>query len=163
MKRGTVVALHLVRSHGQRPQSVPQATATVGRGLNGDLHGKTRTPGSRRQVLIVDRADLLRLGLQPGDLREQITVDLPDLNALPAGTLLRIGAVTCELTGLCEPCTHIGGLVGVDDPRAFQDTLIGRRGQLARVTAVEGNGTIRVGDPVVPEGVAAPAVHEQTR
>ena len=161
MMRGTVVGLHVLRAHGERPQSVSQAGATVGRGLDGDLHGKTRTAGSRRQVLIVDRADLVRLGLQPGDLREQITVDFLDLNTLPAGTLLRIGSVTCELTGFCEPCTHIGGLVGIDDPQAFQQTLIGHRGQLARVTAVEGDGTIRVGDPVVPAGVSTPAVHEQ--
>ena len=158
---GTVVSLHLVRSHGERPQLVSQAGVTVGRGLDGDLHGKTRAPGGRRQVLIVDRADLVRLGLQPGELREQITVDFSDLNTLPAGTLLRIGSVTCELTGPCEPCTHIGGLVGVGDPHAFQHTLLGHRGQLARVTAIEGDGTIRVGDPVIPEGVSTPAVHEQ--
>jgi MOSC domain-containing protein YiiM len=162
MIRGAVVGLHLVRAHGERPQFVSQATATVGRGLDGDLHGKTRKPGSGRQALIVDRADLARVGLQPGDLREQITVDLPDLNALPIGTLLRIGLVTFELTGPCEPCTHIGGLIGIDDPQTFQETLIGRRGQLARVTATEGDGTIRVGDPVVPQGVATPAVHEQS-
>ena len=161
VKRGAVVGLHLLRAHGERPESVSQAVATVGRGLDGDLHGKTRAPGSRRQLLIVDRADLVRLGLQPGDLREQITVDFPELNTLPAGTLLRIGSVTCELTGFCEPCTHIGGLVGVRDPQAFQHSLMDRRGQLARVTAVEGDGTIRIGDAVTSEGVSTPAVHEQ--
>lgn len=162
MTRGTVVSLHLLREHGAQAQSVSEAKATVGRGLDGDLHGKTRTPGSRRQVIITDRGALSALGLRPGDLREQITVDFSDLEGLPAGTLLKIGMVTCELTGPCEPCTHIGGLMGVADPKAFQDSLVGHRGQLARIVAVDGDRMIRVGDPVIPAGIAEPSLHEQS-
>ncbi len=128
-----------------------QAMAVVDHGLVGDVHGKKKA-GSRRQVLIVDRATLDTLGLRPGDLREQITVEFPALETLPEGTRLRIGQVTCELSGPCEPCTHIGTLLGVPDAAAFQQDLQGRRGQLAKIVAVDGAGIIRVGDPVVSAG-----------
>jgi len=144
---GTVLSLHLQPAHGARPRPVPEVRALVGRGLDGDLHGKS-TPDSRRQVLIVDRATLAAMGLRPGDLREQITVAFAPLEALPAGTLLRAGEVTLELSGPCGPCAHIGELNGVADPGAFQQALAGRRGQLARVRAVDGDGRIRVGDAV---------------
>jgi len=150
---GTVIGLQILLEHRERPTPVRQVRALVDRGLEGDIHGKN-TSGSRRQVLIVDRATLEALRLHPGDLREQITVDFPLLETLPAGTLLRIGPATCEISGPCEPCTHIGGLLGVPDVVAFQRSLDGRRGQLAKVTAVDGDGLIHVGDPVA---VLAPA------
>jgi len=144
---GRVLSLQLLTAQGTRPRPVPEVRALVGRGLDGDLHGKTK-PDSRRQVLIVERATLQAMGLQPGDLREQITVEFPSLETLPVGTLLRVGEVTFELSGSCEPCTHIGALNSVPDAEAFRSALDGRRGQLARVTAVEGEGHIRVGDVI---------------
>jgi len=145
---GTVVSLQLVTRHGERPRAVEEARALVDHGLEGDIHGKTK-PGSRRQVLITERATLTGMGLRPGDLRDQITVALEVLESLPAGTRLRMGEATLELSGPCEPCTHIGALNGVPDPVAFQQMLQGRRGQLARVVAVAGDGRIRIGDPVI--------------
>ncbi len=147
MSEGIVLSLQLLAAHGERPRSVPEARALVGHGLEGDIHGKTK-PGSRRQVLIVDRTTLESMDLHAGDLREQITVDFDHLERLAVGTLLRIGEVTCELAGPCEPCTHIGTLNGREDPEAFRRSLVGRRGQLARVVALDGLGRIRVGDTV---------------
>ncbi len=144
---GRVVSLQVVREHGRPVDAVFQVRAVVGSGLDGDVHGKARA-GTRRQVLLADASVLRELGLRPGDLREQITVDLPGLDALPAGTRLRIGQAVVELTGPCEPCTHIGTLLGVPDPRQFQQRLAGRRGQLAMVVAADGEGLIRVDDPV---------------
>lgn len=152
MSTGTVISLQILAEHRERPEAVMQVTAAVDHGLVGDVHGKKKA-GSRRQVLIVDRATLQSLGLRPGDLREQITVEFPALESLPAGTLLRIGQVTCELSGPCEPCTHIGSLLGVPDPAVFQQDLQGRRGQLAKIVAVDGAGIIRVGDSVASAGV----------
>lgn len=146
--RGTVTNLQILPEHRQQPAAVSQVRALVDHGLEGDTHGKKKA-GSGRQILILDQGTLQELGLRPGDLREQITLDFPLLETLPAGTLLQIGQVTCELTGPCEPCTHIGALVGVADAAQFQTSLQGRRGQLAKVTAVDREGTIRVGDPVV--------------
>ncbi len=145
--RGTVTNLQIFPEHRQQPAAVSQVRALVDQGLEGDAHGKKKA-GSRRQILILDRGTLQELGLRPGDLREQITIDFPPLETLPAGTLLQIGQVTCELTGSCEPCTHIGALVGVADAAQFQTSLQGRRGQLAKVTAVDREGTIRDPTPV---------------
>lgn len=153
---GSVVSLQIVTEHRAKPRRVPAVRALIGHGFEGDVHGKKQS-GSRRQVLIIDRTTHAVLGLHPGDLREQITVDFPALDSLPPGTLLRIGEVTLELTGACDPCTHIGGLLGVADPEAFQRQLEGRRGQLARVVEVEGQGTIRIGDPLLVAGVRSPA------
>jgi MOSC domain-containing protein YiiM len=119
--------------------------AVPGRGLEGDLHGKTREDG-KRQVLLMDTETLDALGLSPGDLRDQVTLDLPGLQRLPPGTLLRVGEVELELTGPCEPCTHIGELLGKENREVFRQSLVGRRGVLARVVAVTGEGRIRVGD-----------------
>jgi len=123
-----------------------EVKAVVDSGLEGDIH--SHKPRGRRQVLLVNGGVLAALDLRPGDLREQITVDCPTLDALPVGTMLRIGEATFELVGACAPCSHVGTLVGVPDPVALEAVLEGRRGQLARVVAIEGNGTIRVGDSV---------------
>jgi hypothetical protein len=48
-------------------------------------------------------------------------------------------------------------VLGKDDRVAFQQALVGRRGQLARVVAVDGDGTIRVGDAVAAVSMAASA------
>jgi MOSC domain-containing protein YiiM len=147
--------LQILPEHGQHPATVSQVRALVDHGLEGDAHGKKKAR-SRRQILVLDQRTLQELGLRPGDLREQITIDFPPLEALPPGTLLQIGQVTCELTGACEPCTHIGTLVGVPDAAQFQMSLQGRRGQLAKVTAVDREGIIRVGDSVAVIGARDP-------
>jgi MOSC domain-containing protein YiiM len=143
--RGRVASIQLIKAHGEPPRPVPQTVALPGRGLEGDLHGKTKEDG-KRQVLLMDTESLDALGLRPGDLRDQITLDLPGLQQLPPGTRLQVGQAELELTGPCEPCTHIGMLVGKDDREAFRRSLVGRRGVLARVVAVTGAGRIRVGD-----------------
>lgn len=147
MSDGTVLSVQLLTRHGERPRPVPEARALPGHGLEGDLHGKSKA-NSRRQVLIVDRTTLEAFGLRPGDLREQITVAFPALETLPPGTLLQVGDALLELTGPCDPCTHIGALNRVADAAAFQQDLAGKRGRLARVVGVEGEGSIRTGDPI---------------
>jgi len=143
---GRVVSIQLLQTRGRPLQPVSEVIAVPGRGLEGDLHGKTREDG-KRQVLLVDTGSLETIGLSPGDLREQITVDLPDLQGLPEGSRVRVGEAELELTGPCEPCQHIGELVGKPDTEAFRQSLVGRRGVLARVLSVSGDGWIRVGDP----------------
>lgn len=142
---GTVRYLHLTSGHGSVPRTMSEVTAVVDVGIAGDVHAKK---ARRRQVLLVDMAVLASVGLEPGALREQITVDFPELNRLSVGAQLRIGQVSLEVTGPCDPCAHIGTLAGATDPGALQTALAGRRGVLARVTAIAGNGTIRVGDSI---------------
>jgi MOSC domain-containing protein YiiM len=138
-----VISLHVrTEKHGP-PTQVWEAVARVGGGIEGDVHGQRTS----RAVLVIDRATLDALNLRPGDLREEITVEgLPDVTNLPEDSELRIGGVTLRVNGPCEPCTHIGELLGVPDREAFRVSLVGRRGALCTVVAA--TAAIRVGDPV---------------
>ena len=139
----SVIALQLHEERCVQPRPVEEADAVVGGGLVGDSHAGKQT----RSVLIVDRATLDAHGLRPGDLREQITLQgLPAVTELVPGTLLRIGALTLRVNGPCEPCTHIGEMLAVEDALAFRASLRGRRGALC--TVVRAAGPLRVGDDV---------------
>ena len=140
---GRVISLHVrTEKHGS-PTPVAEAVGRVDGGIEGDAHAERTS----RAVLVIDRATLDALRLRPGDLREEITIEgLPDVTNLPEGTELRIGGVTLRVNGPCEPCTHIGELLGVPDPEEFRQSLLGRRGALCTVVAV--SGPVRVGDPV---------------
>jgi hypothetical protein len=140
---GRVVSLQVVPGNHAEPRFVEQGTPIAGGGLQGDWHRKR----GGRALLLMDARDLRELGLSPGDLREQITLDLPGLMHLEAGTRLRVGPAVLEVTKPCEPCTHIGEHVGVDDVEAFRDHLRGRRGMLGRFVESDGQ-PIKVGDPV---------------
>jgi len=140
---GRVMALHIRTEKHGAPMPVTEVIGRIGGGLEGDVHSHRTT----RAVLVIDRATLDALALAPGELREEITVEgLPDVTNLPADTELRIGGVTLRVSGLCEPCTHIGELLGVPDREAFRQSLLGRRGALCTVTAA--SGPVRIGDPV---------------
>ena len=141
---GRVVALFVHPKEHWIELSPADEIRVTRKGIDGDVHAGR----GKRAVLLMDANDLEELGLRPGELREQVTVDLPGLMSMDAGTRIAVGDVVLELSGPCEPCTHIGEHVGVDDRKAFQETLKGRRGMLARVASVEGNGVVRVGDPV---------------
>jgi len=140
---GRVISLHVrTEKHGS-PTPVAEAVGRVDGGIEGDAHAERTS----RAVLVIDRATVDALRLRPGDLREEITIEgLPDVTNLPEGTELRIGGVTLRVNGPCEPCTHIGELLGVPDPEEFRQSLLGRRGALCTVVAV--SGPVRVGDPV---------------
>jgi len=141
--KARVVGLHLHERHGEHPRAVGEVVGRVGGGIEGDSHADR----TKRAVVIVDRSTHEALGLQPGDLREQITIDgLPGLSALAADTELRVGGLTLRVNGDAAPCLHIGELVGVDDPLAFQASLAGRRGATCTVIAVDG--PARIGDAV---------------
>jgi MOSC domain-containing protein YiiM len=138
-----VVSLQLHEGHGKPMRPVPQADVRLGGGIEGDSHVQR----SKRAVTIVDRSTHDAVGVKPGDLREQITVEgLPSLGSLSEGTLLRIGAITLRVNGSCDPCTHIGEMNGIADPNEFQSMLEGRRGLVCNV--VSADGPVRVGDAV---------------
>jgi len=139
-----VIGLHLHERHGEHPRAVTEVSGRVGGGIEGDSHAHR----VNRAVVIVDRSTHDALALQPGDLREQITVEgVPGLSLLAANTEIRIGGITLRVNGEAEPCTHIGEMLGVDDAVAFQAALAGRRGAICTVTAA--NGPVRIGDAVV--------------
>ena len=140
---GRVIALHIRSEKHAAPIAAAELVGRVGGGLEGDVHAHRTS----RAVLVIDRATLDALQLAPGDLREEITIEgLPDVTNLPVDTELRIGGVTLRVNGPCEPCTHIGELLGVPDPEEFRQSLLGRRGALCTVATV--SGPARLGDPV---------------
>jgi len=67
-----------------------------------------------RQALIVSRAVTEELGLESGNLRENIAVDCDDLYDLPSGTVVQIGRARLRLTFHCEPCKKILHLIDLD-------------------------------------------------
>lgn len=138
-----VVGLFIHERHGERPRAVAEVVGRVGGGIEGDSHAHS----AKRAVVIVDRSTHEALGLQPGDLREQITIEgLPGVSALAADTELRVGGLTLRVNGDAAPCLHVGELVGVDDVVAFQASLVGRRG--ATCTVIAADGPTRIGDAV---------------
>lgn len=138
-----VVSLQIHRERCVPPTAVDAVIGRVGGGIEGDSHVQKAT----RSVLVVDRSTLDDLGLKPGDLREQITIEgLRDVTTLEPGTLLGVGGITLRVNGPCEPCTHIGGMLDVEDVEVFRLSLVGRRGAVC--TVVEAAGDARVGDRV---------------
>jgi len=134
---------------------VKEVVAVSDLGLEGDRHA---IKGSPRQVLVMDKETLDGLGLVPGVIKENITVEGLDLSSVRAGQVFFIGdEVTLEATGPCEPCSRM------DEIRyGLRLELDGRRGI---VTMVLNGGTIKVGDAVrvepSREALLAEAAHKE--
>ncbi len=140
MVEGKVVALHLKAGpDGLMP--VNHLEAVGGKGFVGD-----RCFGWKiRQALLISTTDLAEFGYVPGELREQIAVDIPSLQTLPVGTRMRVGTVTLQLESDCEPCGNMARRLG-EDPKAFMSKTDGRRGMLAKVLS---DGEINTGDEAI--------------
>jgi len=131
----TVVALHLSQRSRAPLVSVPRVNAVPETGLEGDRHGKR---GSRRQVLLVEQEVLDEFGLDPGAIREQVTVRGLDLDRLAFGARLRVGEALLEVAGPCDPCARMDEVQS-----GLQAALAGRRGRFVRVIEA---GSFAVGD-----------------
>ena len=114
----------------------------AGKGVVGDRHFGNR---KGRQVLLVESGCLKELGLQPGDLREQVTVSMAGLQDLPVGCQLQLGQAKVEITGDCPPCRSMARYLG-EDPKAFVPRAMRKRGMLGVVVA---GGRVQDGDEVV--------------
>jgi MOSC domain-containing protein YiiM len=115
------------------------ARAVADHGLEGCAHAR---PGGKRQVLLASSEHLDAVGVEPGRIRENFTVDGIDVQSWPVGQRLRIGEAVFEVTMVCDPCERMEAI-----RPGLRDQLEGRRGMLARV--VEG-GEVAVGDQVEP-------------
>jgi len=128
--------LHLFVKPGHRMEMRPVAgvTAVQGKGLEGDAaFGR-----ARRQVLLVDLQNLTDLGLRPGDVRENMTLEGLPMDRLAPGSHLVVGEALLEITDECTPCERMDEI-----QPGLQAQLRGRRGVLARVVR---GGSIRIGD-----------------
>ena len=141
MPQGTITNLHRARVKGTPSDPVQEATAISGLGLEGD---RSAYEGNLRQVLFIEKETLDDLGLEPGQVKENITVTGLDLSQTKAGQVFTIGdGVTMELVGDCEACGKMDAL-----ELGLQDKINGKRGMLAKVL---NGGSIKVGDSVTAE------------
>ena len=137
MPQGTITNLHIARVKGTPSDPVQKATAISGLGLEGD---RSAYEGNTRQVLFVDKEILDGFGLEPGQVKENITVTGLNVVQVQPGQVFTIGDVTLEAVGDCEPCGKMDAI-----RLGLKDQLQGKRGMLAKV--INGGG-IKVGDSV---------------
>jgi MOSC domain-containing protein YiiM len=139
MQSGRVVALHLKPESGG-VQPVEELVALDGVGFEGDKCAGRRL----RQALLLGTETLSEFGYEAGQLREQVTVDLPGLQKLPMGAMVQAGNVVFRIEQDCAPCGGMARNLG-EDPEMFQTNLAGKRGMLATIAK---GGSIHVGDEV---------------
>jgi MOSC domain-containing protein YiiM len=133
---GTVANLFLKTQSGKPMTVVTTVTAVSGEGILGDAsYGKRK-----RQVLLIDSETLSEFELNPGDVRENVTLAGFELAKLSPYDQLMVGEILLAVTGPCEPCSML------DELRlGLSSDIKGRRGVLA--TVVRG-GELKVGDPI---------------
>jgi MOSC domain-containing protein YiiM len=116
-------------------EELSEVRAVGDTGFDGCAHAR---PGSKRQVLLVDRETLEAMDLRPGIIRENITTDGMNVNSLLIGQQLLIGEARLEVSAVCTPCDQMEAI-----RPGLRKELWGRRGMLCRV--LDG-GVIRRGD-----------------
>ena len=133
----TVAGLFVSPGRGSgRSESRERVLAVESQGIEGCAHGNP----PRREVLLVSKEQLDALGVEPGAIRENVTVEGVDVHSWPVGQRVQVGQAVLEVTMVCDPCHRM------DELRAgLRSQLDGRRGMLAHV--VDG-GEIAVGDEI---------------
>jgi MOSC domain-containing protein YiiM len=111
--------------------------ALADHGLEGCAHSR---PGGKRQVLFASSEHLEAVGVEPGRIRENLTVSGADVQAWPIGQRVRAGTAVFEITMVCDPCERMDAI-----RPGLRRELDGRRGMLARVVE---QGEVAVGDSV---------------
>jgi MOSC domain-containing protein YiiM len=110
--------------------------AIAGHGLDGCAHANP----PKREVLFASREHLDAVGVEPGAIRENLTVDGADVQQWPVGQRLRAGEAVFEITMVCDPCHRMDEL-----RQGLRAELEDRRGMLARVVET---GEVAVGDEI---------------
>ena len=137
----SIVSLRLCLGSRQPMKEVAQANFITGQGMQGDRHLRSDGLRAKRQVLIMDVETLNHFGLEPGQVRENVTLEGLDLSTISAGDRVSLGAdVVLEITGDCEPCARM------DEIRpGLKEEIDGKRGVLA---FVEKGGVVSIGSEV---------------
>jgi len=150
MWSGTVESIHIASAAQGPTQSVGQATAIPGAGLEGDRYAlKLGTfykpqPDCELTLIEAEAIEALRrdyqVELAAGDARRNIVTRNVPLNHL-VGKEFAIGDVRIRGIRLCEPCDHLQKVTG----KPVIEGLLHRGGLRAQILTP---GTIRVGDVV---------------
>jgi MOSC domain-containing protein YiiM len=120
-----------------RSEGHERRQAIVGQGLEDCAHANP----PKREVLFVSKEHLDSVGVEPGAIRENLTVEGTDVERWPVGQRLRVGEAEFEITMVCDPCHRMDELRD-----GLREELQGKRGMLARVVE---SGEVAVGDDVV--------------
>lgn len=133
----TVVGLFVSPGRGSgRSEPRERVLAIESQGFEGCAHANP----PRREVLLASKEHLDAVGVEPGAIRENVTVDGADVHSWPVGQRVKVGEALLEITMVCDPCQRM------DDLRAgLRGEIDGKRGMLAHI--VEG-GEIALGDAV---------------
>jgi len=132
-----VLRLFRAPKRGWPMEELREVAALQDVGLAGCAH---KSPGGKRQVLLVDRETLDALEIGPGMIRENITTEGLNVNGLTPGASLYVGEALLEVTMACTPCGQM------DDLRpGLRREIRGRRGMLCRIVK---SGIIRRGDAI---------------
>jgi len=153
MWQGSVVSIHIAPEAGLPMETVPEARAIAGRGLEGDrytlgigYYSNTPGPGGRELTLIetetLEALPALGVKLSAAETRRNVATAGVPLNHL-VGREFRIGAVRLRGTRLCEPCKYLESLTQAGAMLA----LLHRGGLRAQIL---NDGLIRVGDTIQP-------------
>lgn len=152
MWRGSVVSIHITKAAGQPMETVPEARAIAGRGLEGDRYFLgtgyySSRPADGRELTLIETETLealpaLGIKLSAAESRRNIATAGVPLNHL-VGREFRVGEVRLRGTRLCEPCRYLEGLTQA----GAMSALVHRGGLRALILA---DGFIRVGDPITP-------------
>jgi MOSC domain-containing protein YiiM len=110
--------------------------AIAGQGMEGCAHGNP----PRREVLFASAEHLNSVGVEPGAIRENLTVTGTDVEQWPVGQRLRAGEAVFEITMVCDPCHRMDEL-----REGLRAEIEGKRGMLARVVE---SGEVAVGDEI---------------
>jgi len=111
--------------------------AIVGEGLEGCAHANP----PKREVLFVSAEHLESVGVEPGAIRENLTVEGADVQEWPIGQRVRVGdEAVFEVTMVCDPCARMDAM-----REGLRDEIDGKRGMLARIVEP---GEVGVGDSV---------------
>ena len=154
-----VVAIVTTDKAGAPLQSVAQATLESGRGLVGDRyyeHGGTFSEelkdGTDWEITLIESEEIQRfnesqgLTLPPASFRRNIVTSGIRLNEL-VGRRFKVGSALLEGMRLCEPCAHLGKLIGP----AVVKGMVHKAGLRARIVT---GSIIRAGDHI--EAVSLP-------
>ena len=122
---GEVVAVFVKSRKGKRGRAreIGKITLIAHEGIEGDCHADPLSP---RQVLLATSRAATSLGVEPGQLQENIHINEPSSWPPPSGTVIRIGD-TCELrvTFKCEPCSFGAKHAGIKPSTKFTKDLCG--------------------------------------
>lgn len=163
----SVLAVHRSSSHSFSKFPEDAITLVEGLGVEGDAHAGTTVKHRSRVKRDPDAPNLRQVHLLqselfdalvqddhavfPGDLGENVTTRGIDLLALPAGTVLQLGAqAQVEITGLRSPCSQIDrfqpGLTAKVLDRDANGALVRKAGVMA---VVRRGGRVQAGDAIV--------------